>query len=287
MARRRIAEDPISRLAVWARRLALFALVTAILGTLIVRTGFLEIEPALATIGGALLLAVFAILFALAALAVIWKDGLAGTGSALGAIVLGLGLIAYPAYLGSKAWQLPMINDITTDSNDPPKLEALARVRPRRGANPVDYPGAATAELQHAAYPDVEPLLLAVSPQVAYEAVYGVIAKHKWLIVEARRPLLGRRDGHIEAVARTPIMGFRDDVVVRLRVDGEGTRVDVRSASRYGLHDFGTNAARIVSFLEDVDAAVDALPETRRSAEPEPPPATQRPQEPKRPSARR
>jgi uncharacterized protein (DUF1499 family) len=286
MARRRIAEDPISRLAVWARRLALFALVTAILGTLIVRTGFLEIEPALATVAGALLLAVIAILFALGALAMIWKDGLAGTGSALGAIVLGIGLIAYPGYLASKAWHLPMINDITTDSNDPPKLEALARVRPRRGANPVDYPGAATAELQHAAYPDVEPLLLAVSPQVAYEVVYGVIAKRKWLIVEARRPLPGRRDGHIEAVARTPIMGFRDDVVVRLRVDGEGTRVDVRSASRYGLHDFGTNAARIVSFLEDVDAAVDALPETRR-AEPEPPPAAPRAQEPKRSPARR
>ena len=137
MARRRIAEDPISRLAVWARRLALFALVTAILGTLIVRTGFLEIEPALATVACALLLAVIAILFALGALAMIWKDGLAGTGSALGAIVLGIGLIAYPGYLASKAWHLPMINRIP-----PIPMTRLSWRRWRgcdRGAAPIPW----------------------------------------------------------------------------------------------------------------------------------------------------
>ena len=68
-------------------------------------------------------------------------------------------------------------------------------------------------------------------------------------------PTPARRDGVIEAVARTPIMGFRDDVVIRVRRDGDGARVDVRSASRYGRHDFGTNAARIRSLLEDIDDA--------------------------------
>ena len=48
-------------------------------------------------------------------------------------------------------------------------------------------------------------------------------------------------------------MGFRDDVALRVRPDGDGARIDVRSASRYGRHDFGTNAARIRSLLEDID----------------------------------
>lgn len=286
MVRRRIAEDPISRLAIWSRRVALFALVSAILGTIIVRTGFLEIVPALATVAGALALAVVAILLAIAALVVIWREGLGGGASAFGAIAIGLALIAYPAYLAGKAYRLPAINDITTDTEDPPQLEALARVRPRTGSNPIDYPGAAFAQQQHAAYPDVEPLLLTVPPQVAFEAVYSVLAKRKWRIVEARRPLPGRREGHIEAVARTPIMGFRDDVVLRLRADSDGTRLDMRSASRYGRHDLGTNAARILAFLDDVDAAVDALPEPRQTPEPEARP-TPPAQEPRRAPARR
>jgi uncharacterized protein (DUF1499 family) len=190
---------------------------------------------------------------------------------------IGFALLLYPTYLGIKAYELPAINDITTDPADPPRLEALARVRPRQG-NPVAYPGAAVAAAQNEAYPDIEPLLLAASPLAVYEAAYAVITKRRWRIVEARQPLPRRRDGHIEAVARTPIMGFRDDVVVRIRAEQDGSRVDVRSASRYGRHDLGTNAARVTSLLEEIEAAVDALPPARRSPEP---PAQEAPRPPR------
>ena len=83
MVRRRMTEDPISRLAIWARRLALFALVAVVLSTIVVRSGVLEIEPALATFGGALVLAAIAILLAVGALIFIWRDGLGGTGYAV------------------------------------------------------------------------------------------------------------------------------------------------------------------------------------------------------------
>ena len=62
----------------------------------------------------------------------------------------------------------------------------------------------------------------------------------------------------IEAVARTPIMGFRDDVAIRIRPDDDGSKIDVRSASRYGRHDFGGNASRIRSLLEDIEARADS-----------------------------
>ena len=54
MPRRRIADAPLSRLAVWARRCAFFSLAATIISIVIVRSGFLEIVPALATVAGAL-----------------------------------------------------------------------------------------------------------------------------------------------------------------------------------------------------------------------------------------
>ncbi len=71
------------------------------------------------------------------------------------------------------------------------------------------------------------------------------------------------RDGLIEAIARTPILGFRDDVVVRVRATSDGARIDVRSASRYGRHDFGTNAARVRNLINDIDDVL-ATPRSRR-----------------------
>ena len=77
---------------------------------------------------------------------------------------------------------------------------------------------------------------------------------------DGRRGLdIAVRDGRIEAVARTPILGFRDDVVVRVRADPDGARVDIRSTSRYGRHDFGTNAARVSALAEAIEEAVDEL----------------------------
>jgi uncharacterized protein (DUF1499 family) len=268
MVRRRITEIPKSRLAVWSNRLALFALIAAILSTIVVRADLLEIVPAMATVAGALALAGAAIILAIGAVVVIWKDGLEGIGAAVAGMFIGLVVLAYPGYLATKAYRLPAINDITTDTVDPPRLEALARVRPRQG-NPAAYPGAEVAAKQAAAYPELEPLVLSAPPVAVYETARAIVLKRGWRIIEERQPIPRRRDGHIEAVARTPIMGFRDDIVLRIRSDGEGSRVDMRSASRYGRHDLGTNAARVASLLEELEMAVDALPP---SAPPEPPP---------------
>src|SRR5262249_16432195 len=115
--------------------------------------------------------------------------------------------------------------------------------------------GLSAAEQQRNAYPEIETLEEDASAQSAYDATLAVITKRKWNIV-ARRPPERGREGRIEAVARTPIMGFREDVVVRVRAHGRGSRIDVRSSSRYGSFDFGTNAARVRALIDDVDDAV-------------------------------
>jgi uncharacterized protein (DUF1499 family) len=170
-------------------------------------------------------------------------------------MLVSLALLAYPAYLGVKAYRLPWIYDITTDPIDPPRYEALARLRPR-DANPVNYAGLYAAEQQRTAYPDIGPLGTSATPQNAYDAALAVVNKRKWRVVDARPPQVGRREGHIEAVARTPIMGFRDDVVIRVRAETDGSRIDARSSSRYGTFDFGTNAARIRTLIDEIEEAI-------------------------------
>src|SRR5271168_1911163 len=257
MARRRISEQPTSRLAIWARRIALFSLAATLIAVIIVRSGALEIVPALSTLAGALALALVAILLAFGAGISIWNEGVGGIRQAVTALLLGLALIAYPLYVGIKAYRLPAIYDVTSDAIDPPRFEAIARLRPR-DANPTAYAGLYTAEQQNAAYPDIEPDDTTATPQEAYNAAMKVIAKRRWRVVDARPPFgalprpvdahsqdASARDGVIEAIARTPILGFRDDVVVRVRATTDGTRIDIRSASRYGRHDLGSNATRV------------------------------------------
>ncbi|MGD0024364.1 MAG: DUF1499 domain-containing protein [Xanthobacteraceae bacterium] len=283
MVRRRIAELPVSRLAIWARRIALFSLAATLVAIIIVRSGALDIVPALSTLAGALALAVVAILLAFGAGVVIWREGLGGLRHAVSALLIGFALIAYPLYLGVKAYKLPAIYDITTDPIDPPQFDAIARLRPR-DANPITYAGLYAAELQHAAYSDIEPEDTNATPQEAFDAAMKVIAKRKWRVVDARAPQQGAapraanarqpqatsaRDGIIEAIARTPILGFRDDVVVRVRATSDGVRIDVRSASRYGRNDLGSNAARVRDLISDIDDILSA-PEPEKKPPPRP-----------------
>jgi uncharacterized protein (DUF1499 family) len=267
MVPRHIHSEPTSRLAIWARRIAGFALLASILAVIIVRSGLLEIWPALATFAGALGIAVVALLVAFAAFVVIWMEGLAGMGAALTAMALSLALLAYPAYLGLKAARLPWIYDITTDPIDPPRYDALSRLRPR-DANPIAYSGLYAAEQQRKAYPDVGPLATNATPQSAYDAALAVVNKRRWRVVDARAPQAGRREGHIEAVARTPIMGFRDDVSIRVRAEPDGARIDARSSSRYGSFDFGANASRVRVLMNEIEDAIRAQRPERPPAQP-------------------
>jgi uncharacterized protein (DUF1499 family) len=266
MLRRPNIEEPVSRLAAWSSRLAQFALVLAILSVIVVRTDLLEIVPAMATFAAALALAALAILCAFGAALVIWRQGLSGIGRAVTGFFLGAALLAYPAYLASLAYRLPAIRDVTTDMARPPRFDVISRLRPR-GTN--DYPSG-NAALQRSAYSDIIPLQVLATPAAAYEAALAVVKKRKWYVVDARAPGPGRREGVIEAVARTMIMGFRDDVVIRISSLGTGAQVDIRSASRYGWHDFGGNAARVRALLDDIDDA--ASGEIKVEPERKPPP---------------
>src|SRR5215475_5181878 len=276
MARRFSApyqSEPVSGLATWARNLAVFSVVAVLVSILIVRFGFLEMKPALATFFGALGLAALSILIGLAGFAAIWQNGTRGMSRILLAFLINGIVLAYPAYLAWQYRKLPPIHDITTDPIDPPRFEALARLRSGDGANTAVYAGLYSAEQQRQAYPDIEPVELEISVDRAYAITRQLVNKRKWLVIDERAPQPPRLIGRIEAVARTPIMGFREDVSIRIQPDGEDSRVDIRSSSRYFDSDLGSNAARISRLIDDLNAAAeaDSLKPVKKAA-PVPPP---------------
>src|SRR5438445_702444 len=191
MARRFSApyqSEPVSSLASWARNLAVFAVVAVVVSILIVRFGFLEMKPAIATFFGALGCAALSILVSLAAFAAIWQNGSRGMSRILLALLIDATVLAYPAYLALQYRKLPPIHDITTDPIDPPRFEALARLRTGDGANTAVYAGLYSAELQRRAYPDIEPVELEIPVDRAYAVTLALVNKRKWLVIDERPP---------------------------------------------------------------------------------------------------
>ncbi len=261
MARRFSApyqSEPVSSLASWARNLAIFSVVAVVVSILIVRFGFLEMKPALATFFGALACAGLSVLVGFAAFAAIWQNGSRGMGRILLALLIDAAVLAYPAFLAVQYRRLPPIHDITTDPIDPPRFEALAPLRTGDGVNPAVYAGLYSAEQQRLAYPDIDTVELDVPAQRAFDIAKRIVARRKWLVIDERDPQPPRRPGRIEAVARTPIMGFREDVSIRVTPDGDGSRVDIRSASRYFESDLGSNAARVSRLIDEINTAADS-----------------------------
>ena len=167
-----------------------------------------------------------------------------------GAAVLGVLAAAIPWFWAQRAGQLPPIHDITTDTNDPPAFEAVLPLR-AEAPNPATYDGPEIAAAQRQAYPDIRPLALpATTPYAAFARALEAARASRWEIVAADSAA-----GRIEATATTGWFGFKDDVVVRVRPAGSGSVIDLRSVSRVGKSDVGTNARRIRSYLERVREA--------------------------------
>ena len=151
---------------------------------------------------------------------------------------------AVPWSFQRKARSVPPIHDISTDMVDPPAFVAVLPLR-AEAPNSAEYAGDSIAALQRDAYPDVVPEALSMPPAAAFARALEAARDMGWEIV-AEDVAAGR----IEATATTTWFGFKDDVVIRVRAEGEGSRVDVRSVSRVGRSDVGANAARIRAYLE-------------------------------------
>ncbi|MCA3596364.1 MAG: DUF1499 domain-containing protein [Methylobacterium sp.] len=246
-----------SRFTIWAEHLAFVAVPLALLAILLARSGQVDPAQALVLIGLAAFLAMLALAVAGVGAIDMWRNGRTGLFRLFRSIFLALAVLGGPAFLAIEARRLPLLNDITTDLDDPPEFSrSSVALAARKGhVPPVRDPR--ERERQRPAYPDIRPLVLDMEADQAFRLVREAVQKLRWRIIEQSAPGGRSGQGRIEAIAETTLLRFQDDITIRFRPSPAGTRVDIRSASRIGRHDFGANAKRIRRLAEEILASRD------------------------------
>jgi len=237
-----------SKACMWAIRLAGAGVIIMILSVIGARAG---LSPFTAMGGTGLAGLLFIIGSITAVVGLIRSSGTAGGRSApltWLSVLLGIATVANLG-MNMSGGGAP-IHDISTDLNNPPEFVAVAELRSPQ-ENPVEYTGGDTAELQRAAYPDIETIVLLDPISLVYQESLTVAKDMGWEIVAE-----DETNHRIEATATTPFVGFKDDVVIRIRAEGDETLVDVRSKSRIGRGDMGVNAKRVRAFRDQLLNAV-------------------------------
>jgi len=242
----RIVAPPgrVSPLAVAAFALTAVAALIALIAGLGTRLGLWQLRTGFTVLRYATYGALLALLLAAGA-AWLTRPGSARRGFALAllALVIALVEIALPLRMAIRGRNLPAIHDITTDTANPPAFVAVAPLR-ADAPNSVAYGGPVVAIKQREEYPDIQPLLLEMTPDRAFQRAVEVAHHLDWEVV-------GDDPAHLrlEATDRTFLFGLRDDIVVRITPAGARAVIDVRSVSREGDGDMGRNAKRIREFL--------------------------------------
>ncbi|MEZ5571889.1 MAG: DUF1499 domain-containing protein [Halioglobus sp.] len=226
------------RLVTWTGYLAITLLLLLPLAVVTVRSGQWQqglLMYAIACFGSTVLMIVAIVLLMLPRFAA-WRSVIARRALfAVPGTVLLLTLVS--------GGDVPRIHDITTDTADPPLFVTAGQQR-GSDANPLDIDPEVIAQ-QQAAYPDLQTLNSTLSYEDAFSRALRVAKDLGWDIYHQ-----DRNAGVIEAVDTTEVMAFKDDVVIRLRTNAQGTKLDLRSVSRVGEGDIGANAKRIRAFRE-------------------------------------
>jgi len=157
---------------------------------------------------------------------------------------LSVGLLAIGMATTSK---VPPIHDISTDLDDriefTPDVAAASANKDAQGQDRT-----MVDEMQKSGYPDLAPIQLALPPDQAFAKARAVAeAMPGWQVTNA-----DLESGRIEATATSRLFHFVDDIVIRVRPDAGGSRIDLRSRSRVGQSDLGANAARIRAYTAEM-----------------------------------
>lgn len=162
---------------------------------------------------------------------------------AIAGLAVGVGLVLVVVASIAPSADLPPINDISTDLENPPQFASPSVVPEYVGRN-MSYPPE-FADSVREAYPDLRSLHDPAPPNQAYTKALRLATDLGWEIA-------AQSDTQFTFDARdeTTLFRFVDDVTIRVEPAGTGSKVDIRSRSRDGQGDLGANAARIRSFIE-------------------------------------
>lgn len=234
--------------------LSLVAFVVALVGF---RQGWLSFEAATRGLVGIAIpaLAVLGVLFGLLAaiLALVAKPR-AGVATALVSVAVGSVIFAVWTMSDAKSVRSPPVHDVATDWTDPltfsqKVLDArgdkanpveLAPVVPEGPGSPGGFLGRPVAMVNRDTCPGAAPVILVTPPADAYARLKAAVtAERMALLVD------DPAGGRLEATVARGFWGVRDDLVGRVRAEGSGVRIDLRSIARAGLNDGGANCDRV------------------------------------------
>jgi hypothetical protein len=279
-----LLERRVSNATVWSRRTAIFSAVLFLTAGIGHRFGLLATQDFVPVLGVVAAIAILALLLAVRALFLFWHYGGKGGGSLVFAVLVSL-LVLWPfGITAHHGITLPMLNDVSTDTDDPPVL-AIAAERRTPEMNRIESFSPERRKLQQDSYPAANGRRYEAPITQVAEVVQDVLYNRRWTIVSPAEFPADASEMTIEAEASSFLLGFPADVSIRLIDEDTSTYVDMRSASRFGPHDFGDNAARIESFLAELDVEIAYLTVVTpvEPAEPPPPPKPPEPAPPPEP----
>jgi uncharacterized protein (DUF1499 family) len=144
---------------------------------------------------------------------------------------------------------------MSTDLDDVPAFTQAGALPGNQGRD-MGYPEEFKPTVREF-YKSLKPLTVGMPPDEVFKQSLALArAQPRWEVT-AVDPQARTFEGTVES----RLFRFRDDFVVRVRPDGEGSRVDMRSKSRVGKGDLGANAHRIDMFLQGLKARTGVEPE--------------------------
>jgi fatty-acyl-CoA synthase len=242
------------RLAVFGVAAAAAALLLPVIAVVGVRQGWLSYAGGrgvlfgVATPAAALLAVVLGVLALVFALVVAPRRGWR-----VGVFALAVGALVFwgVARLNAQGRDAPPVHEVATDWRDPlmpsPGLIAARgmaanpiEAAPALPEGPQGVMGRLVAEVNAKTCPAAVPVTLVASRDAAYAKAKAAL-KGQGLEVVTDAPAEGR----LEAVGVRGLFAQKDDVIVRVRDEGAGARIDIRSTARDGATDGGANCARL------------------------------------------
>lgn len=238
-----------SKWAVWARRFGALALPLAAIPVLLHRSHLITSENFVVVEAAAMALAVIAVAAALVAFARLWVTGDRGWGRASVAFAFGVICLLPAAFFGWLAVTNPSSPDVSTDFANPPPLVSFVESR---------FIGPEERERIEAAYPNARSRNYPIEAPQMFTLVETLLDMLGWDVRARRAPLTALDAGQLNAVVTT-LLGFRQEVALRIAGGPEGTTISMRSASLSSFPDFGENGQRVESFLLELDNQVTLL----------------------------
>jgi len=247
-----------SKWAVWARRTGALALPLAAIPVLLHRAHAITSDNFITIEAIALGLAVLAVAMAIVAFVRLWFTGDQGWWKASLAFIFGVLCIAPAGYFAYEAIHQPSTPDVSTDFSTPLELTSAVTAPPPTPAQitriETDFPNARSRN-----YPIAAPAM--------FDAIDNLIDDRGWEIRSSRKPATQVDSGQINAVVTT-LLGFRQEVAIRVTGAPDGTTIAMRSASLTNFPDFGENGQRVEAFMLDLDNQVTAMLRTATPAAP-------------------